>query len=39
MELADSHLEIIEAIAGGNPEKALTTAKQHVLSNRPSATE
>jgi len=35
MELADSHLEIIDAIASGNPEKANNAAKKHVLANRP----
>lgn len=35
MELADSHLEIIEAIANGNPSKANNAAKDHVLANRP----
>jgi len=35
MELADSHLEIIEAIASGNPAKANKAAKGHVLANRP----
>ena len=39
MELADSHLEIIEAIASGNSAKANTAAKKHVLSNRPPVTE
>lgn len=35
MELADSHLEIINAIASGNPRKANSAAKKHVLANRP----
>jgi len=39
MELADSHLEVIEAIASGNPEKANLAAMEHVLSNRPFPTE
>jgi len=39
MDLADSHLEIIDAIASGKPEKANLAAKDHVLSNRPDASE
>ena len=39
MELADSHLEIIDAIASGSSAKANSAAKKHVLSNRPPATE
>lgn len=35
MDLADSHLPIIEAIASGNSEQAHQIAKDHVLSNRP----
>lgn len=35
VELAESHLEIIEAIASGDPAKANTAAKDHVLVNRP----
>lgn len=35
MELADSHLALIDAIASGDPELANKVAKDHVLSNRP----
>ena len=35
MQLADSHLPIVEAIAAGNAEEAHEIAKAHVLSNRP----
>jgi DNA-binding GntR family transcriptional regulator len=35
VELAESHLEIIDAIASGDPAKANTAAKEHVLVNRP----
>ena len=38
MELADSHQDIVNAIASGKPEIAHLAAKEHVLSNRPSAT-
>ncbi len=37
IELADSHLEIIDAIASGQPDTANRAAKEHVLSNRPAA--
>jgi len=39
MELADSHLEIIDAIASGNPKKANAAARKHVLANRPQVNE
>lgn len=35
MDLADSHLAIIDAIAAGDAELANRVAKDHVLSNRP----
>lgn len=35
MDLANSHLSIIDAIASGDSHKANRLAKQHVLSNRP----
>ncbi len=35
MELADSHLPIIDAISSGDENLAHTLAKEHVLSNRP----
>lgn len=38
MELADSHLPIIEAIASGKAELAHELAREHVLSNRPAVT-
>jgi len=39
MELANSHLIIIEAISAGNSKKAHRVALDHVLVNRPSAKE
>lgn len=39
MDLAESHLPIIDAIASGNSEHANQIAKEHVLSNRPAALE
>ena len=35
LELADSHMSIIDAIAAGKPAKAGTAAREHVLANRP----
>lgn len=37
MDLAESHLPIVEAIAAGSPDKANAIAKAHVLANRPAA--
>ena len=39
MELADSHLQIIDAIASGDPDLASTLAREHVISNRPTTIE
>lgn len=39
MELADSHVAIIEAIASGKPATANKVAKDHVLTNRPKSVE
>jgi len=35
MQLADSHIPIINSIAAGNVDEAAALAKVHVLSNRP----
>jgi len=35
IDLADSHLAIIEAISAGNPSSANRVARDHVLANRP----
>jgi len=35
IQLADSHLTIIDAIAAGNVDKASAIAKEHVIANRP----
>jgi len=39
MELADSHVAIIDAIASGDADNANSVAKEHVLSNRPAPIE
>lgn len=39
MELADSHLPIIDALASGDQNLASHLAKEHVLSNRPESDE
>lgn len=39
MDLADSHLPIIDAITSGNSEFAGSLAKEHVLANRPRSIE
>lgn len=39
VELADSHLQIIESISSGDPVQASTTARMHVISNRPKPIE
>lgn len=39
MDLADSHVAIIDAIASGKPATANKVAKDHVLTNRPKSVE
>lgn len=39
IELADSHLPLIDAIAAGDVDEAHAIAKAHVLANRPDQTE